>query len=331
VAGDEVILVNLQGSPSATANVGNWELLQIAGVEGAVVTFAAAKSRSYGDVGDESIGAGPTDQKVALVRVAEFGTLTVADGGTLTTGPWNGTTGGLLALRAAKLVVNGTITVAGLGYRSGQWSRDDDSCSENVDTESGESIGGPPVVSTAHQFGAPGGIGAESGVSFISNTPVNAGAGHSAAGGAGENGNGRTVGEPGAAYGAGDASRLTMGSGASGNLTCQNAFVGPALVPIGQQLAGGIVVLFADELDVGSGGRISADALPGGRDISASGGYVFVSGTTLGVGNNRVSASGGTAVPATAAISGMTVASSDGYVVLKGTVTGTTTPAATSQ
>lgn len=223
---------------------------------------------------------------MALVRVPQLGTLTVAAGGTVTTSAWNGLVGGVLPLRAAKLVVNGAITVSKLGYRNGRWSRDDATCDDNVATESGESIGGPPV------------------------------------------GNGRTVGDPGVAYGAADGSKLTLGSGASGNLTCENGFAGPALVEIVEPLAGGIVAIFADRLDVNAGGSIDASAAISGRDDSAAGGYVFISGTTLSVGTNLVTSIGGVG-NGSGVETGQTVKSGDGYVVLKGTtVTGTTMPAA---
>jgi hypothetical protein len=326
VGGDEILLVNMQGSPSATGNVGNWELLEVASVSGTAVTFASAKTRTYGATNDDAIGDGPTDQKVVLLRVPQFGELTVANGARVTTAAWNGATGGVLALRAAKLTVAGTLTTSGLGYRNGRWSRDTAACSESVTTESGESIGGPPVASTASQFGAPGGLGAGSGISFITIAPINAGAGHSTAGEPGLDGNWRTVGDPGIAYGAPDGSKLTLGSGASGNLTCENGFPGPALVDIDEPLAGGIVALFVHQLDVT--GHITASANQSSRDTSGSGGYVLIRGDTLNLGAGLVTASGGLGGDSTTA---STVASSDGYVVVGATtVTGTTNPAAHS-
>jgi hypothetical protein len=325
-AGDEALLVNLQGTSTSTSSVGNWELLSVASVSGTTVTFASAKTKTYGASGDTPIGTGATDQKVALVRVPQFGTLTVAAGGTLTTSAWNGTTGGVLALRAAKLTVAGTITAAALGYRGGQWSRDDASCDDSVQTETGESIGGPGIAQLTASNGGPGGIGPGGGISFISSAPQNAGAGHAGAGEAGSDGNGRTVGDPGGSYGANDASKLTMGSGSSGNLTCANGFPGPALVDVNERLAGGIIAIFASTLEVQAGGSITATAAPSSRNVSASGGYVFLMGTTLTLGDGLVTAAGGVAIAQDGAAP---VKSSDGYVVVKAaTVSGTTTPAA---
>ncbi len=340
VSGDEALLINLQGSSAGTANVGNWELLRVATVVGSTVTFTTNKTRSYGATAgsDTGIGTAATDQKVALYRVPQFGHLTIAggvtDGGagdaaaTLTASGWNGSIGGVIVLRAAKLTVDGTITAAGLGYRSGRWSQDDSDCDDNLLTESGESFTGPAVAQTANNGGAAGGLSALTNDSFNSNTPVNASAGHAAAGAAGLNPNGRTIGDAGVAYGSNDAGTLTMGSGSAGNLTCEvGGTAGGKLIPAFATTAGGIVVLLAGQLDVGSEGTITASAKTEGRDTSSSAGYVYVKGGTLNVGTNRVTAIGGTAIPGTGGSVGNK--SSDGYIVLTGsTKTGTTNPPA---
>jgi hypothetical protein len=330
-AGDEVLLINLQGAPGATANVGNWELLEVASASGTGVTFAASKTRSFGNAAgsDAGIGVGATDQKVALVRVAQFGALDVAAGATITTAPWNGLVGGVIAIRAASAQVDGTISAAGGGYREGLWSQDDASCTENVATEPGESIAGAlGTGSTTPNFGGPGGIAAASGISFIASAPLSSGASHATAGTMGGDANGRTVGAPGATYGAGDASKLTLGSGASGNLTCSNAASSPHLFLVDEKLAGGIVLVLAKQLTVGASGAISASANASSRDVTASGGYVFLEGGTLALGTNQVTARGGTTT-GQGVNSNMTVTGGDGYIVVQGTtVTGTTSPAA---
>lgn len=327
--GDEVLLVNQQGSTGAITNVGNWELLRIKSVQTTAIEFTTAKTKSYGSAagGDANIGTGATDQKVALVRVPRFGSLTIAASKTLTSAAWSGGSGGILALRAAKLTVDGTIR-AGAGYRAGRWSRDDGNCADSVQTESGESIQGPPVASTAAQAGASGGLGAGTN-SFNGNTPLSTGASHATVGEAGKNPNGRTMGAVGTTYGTADGTRLTMGSGASGNLTCEVGFAGPALVASAGALAGGIVLLLAEQLDVSTTGFVLASAIEGTRDVSASGGYVFVRGNVLNVGSDRVMALGGTGISVNGSFMGQTVKSGNGYVVLDGTTfTGTTKPVA---
>ncbi|WP_198104205.1 hypothetical protein, partial [Clostridioides difficile] len=88
--------------------------------------FTTAKTKSYGATAgsDTSIGTAAGQQKVALVRVPSFGALTIAGGVKVTTNAWAGALGGVLALRAATLTLDGTITTAGLGYRGGWWSAD---------------------------------------------------------------------------------------------------------------------------------------------------------------------------------------------------------------
>jgi hypothetical protein len=326
-SGDEVLLISLQGAPGAIINVGNWELLEINNVTGSVVTFKSTKTRSYGFAanGDAGIGVGPADQKVALVRVPNFGMLAVTSGVTVTTSGWNGLVGGVLAIHAATLNLNGALSAAGLGYRGGESSEDDQSCSDSVTTQPGESIAGPPIAgSTVNNVGAPGGIGGASGVVFAGNPPLNSGASHATVGGMGGNGNGRTIGGPGAVYGVADASQLTMGSGYSGNMSCRVGFPGPSLIPGVTPLAGGIVLLISNQLNVGSAGAITASANNASRDVSASGGYVFLRGSSLSLGNARVTAVGGVATGV-----GGTLAAGDGYIVVSGTtVTGTTRPTA---
>ncbi len=196
-------------------------------------------------------------------------------------------------------------------------------------TEAGVSIGGPGLASTLHNVGGPGGIGALDGVSFISNSPINPSAGHASPGEPGINGNGREVGEPGEAYGSGDGSQLTMGSGPSGNITCENNFVGPALVDI-QQPAGGIVLLLANTLSVSETGSISATPADTSRDISGSGGTVLIRGESLALGSERVTARGAIAHGTAGPTLGLSNQSSAGYVILdaSGSVSGTTDPEA---
>ena len=331
--GDEVLLVSMQGTPTANDNVGHFDLLKIANVSGSTVTFTTAKTQTYGasaEAGaDNGIGTGATDQKVALLRVPQLGELTVPGGVTVNAAAWDGLTGGIVALRAHKLVVDGTISAAGLGYRSGRWSRDDADCSDSVQTESGESFTGPAVAQTANNGGAAGGLGPASSVSYNANTPMCAGAGHATAGEAGKNPNGRTLGTAGAAYGTNDGTSLTMGSGNAGNLTCAMGFPGPALVATGPTTSGGVVMLLANDVEVGATGIISARGIDESRDTAASGGTIFIKGATVSLGTNRVSAIGATGTSTSGPFIGQTVKASDGYVIVSSAnATGTTTPAA---
>ncbi|MCP3883614.1 MAG: hypothetical protein GY701_35210, partial [Sulfitobacter sp.] len=83
----------------------------MASVVGTAVTFTTPKARFYGDASnsDSNIGTAGGDQKVILLRVPDFGDLTVPSGATLDVAPWDGLTGGVLMLRARNLTVEGTI------------------------------------------------------------------------------------------------------------------------------------------------------------------------------------------------------------------------------
>ncbi|HEY4107075.1 MAG TPA: hypothetical protein VGM44_24410 [Polyangiaceae bacterium] len=332
-AGDEFLLINLQGTDAANANVGNWELLRLGSAAGKALTFSTPITGFYGNSANNNnnLGLAATNQRVALIRVPRFGHLIVNAGVTVTANAWDGVLGGVLVLRAGKLDLGGTLSAAALGYRAARWSMDASTCSNNVPTEAGESIGGTGTASTLHNLGASGGLSALNNVSFNSDNVVLSTPGHAQAGVVGFNGKGRTIGEPGAAYGSADATQLTLGSGPGGALECTTAPTAPTpylYVGNGGQ-AGGIAFVLADDLKVAAGGAISASPPDAPRDITFSGGYVFVRGTTLALGANRVTALGSTGTVPLGPDVGMTNQASPGYVVLDAaTVTGTTNPSA---
>jgi hypothetical protein len=330
---DEVLLINLQGTPSEHNNVGRWELLRVSALTDADVTFTSAVARRYGTgVGNMGLGTTPTTQRVALVRVPRFGRLVVAEGVTVTANAWDGALGGVLALRAAQLDLAGSISAAALGYRGGRWSVDDITCSNSMQTEAGESIGGRGVAATLRNLGASGGIGAGS-TSFNSDNAVVATPGHSQAGEPGFNPKGRTIGEVGAAYGAPDATALTLGSGPGGALTCVADPPGatPYLNEQTTGRAGGIALLLADDLQIQPTGSISASPPDEQRDIAFAGGYVFLSGRSLSLGEGLVTALGSIGHRPLGPFAGQTNRASPGYVVLAATnVSGTTDPPALS-
>jgi hypothetical protein len=329
-AGDEVLLINLQGTTEAHVNTGNWELLKVESLVGTAVAFTSNKSRRYGSSAesDGGLGTGADTQRVALVRVPHFDSLTIQGEATLTAAPWSGTLGGVVALRADTLQVDGTISAAKLGYRGGRWSRDDQNCSDNIATEAGESISGLGSAVTAHNVGASGGIAALNGLTFNTDSPVCASAGHALAGEAGLNAKTRTLGEPGGVYGADDASKLTLGSGPGGNVTCDSdTGRDPYLADLDIR-AGGIVLLLVGKLDIGVAGAVTATPPDPSRDVAPSGGYVYVRGTTLSVGDKRITAQGAYGRSVNGPSAGQFNHAGPGYIVLEGAVTGTTDPVA---
>ncbi len=330
---DEVLLINLQGTPEASVNVGQWELLEVASVADHTVTFRAAKARSYGSVldSDSGIGTGASDQKVVLVRVPRYGALTIAADAVVTAEAWNGNSGGVLALRADSIQVDGTLSAARLGYRGGRWSQDGGDCTQNIPTEAGESISGPAVASATANSGGAGGTAAADGPGYNANSPISPSAGHATAGEPGQNANGRTLGEPGQAYGQPGAARLTMGSGAPGNLTCTNENSFPILsLPPSDHRAGGIVVVLANRVTVAESGAVSATPVDAVRDTASSGGYVYLRGATVDVGDERVTARGSKALSVNGPAVGMFNLGSVGYIAIgtSAPLVGQTSPAA---
>jgi|GEM_PF-1116189 len=164
---------------------------------------------------DDALGA--RDGRLAVVqRVPTYGEARVGPGAVLTVSPWNGETGGVLALRvngAFEVGEGGRVTVDGLGYRGGPTGD-----SFNVDGHQGESVtglgGGGDSVSVG--YNQDGGWW----------QPNGGGGGAHIAGGGGEHAGGATaadswddVGEParaGEPYGTPDLARLTLGSGGGG-------------------------------------------------------------------------------------------------------------------
>ena len=73
-AGDEVLLINLQGSDTAHAAVGTWELFTVDSVSGADVTLLGTVTGTYGESSNTDL----TDQTIVLQRVPNYTDVTVA-------------------------------------------------------------------------------------------------------------------------------------------------------------------------------------------------------------------------------------------------------------
>ncbi len=133
VAGDEVMIINLQGAtvvaasaPSYdTASVGNYEFKTVASVSASAITFTEPIEHRY-------VGLNAINQKVIIQRVPNYTSVTINSGGTLTATAYDGLatvpTGGagyrtgIVAFRAIGTVTvntGGTISVTSLGYRGG--------------------------------------------------------------------------------------------------------------------------------------------------------------------------------------------------------------------
>ncbi|MBI2356687.1 hypothetical protein HYV12_01360 [Candidatus Dojkabacteria bacterium] len=117
---DEVLLINLRGTGTQYANVGNYETLRISSISGTTVNFATSKTKYYGNgtSDDTNIGLGVGNQTVMLQRVPNYTDVTVEVGTIFSPDEWvqptgavnNGAgEGGVIFFRAT-----GTVSVAGI-------------------------------------------------------------------------------------------------------------------------------------------------------------------------------------------------------------------------
>jgi MYXO-CTERM domain-containing protein len=135
-AGDLLLVIQMQGATIDTSNpasptwgqvtslgdAGNFEFLEVASVAGNVITTTCGLKHSYSAAGG-----------VQVIRVPQFTSLTLPATSTITAPAWNGTTGGVVAIRVQNTAtLNGNINVTGLGFRPGV--ADNASAAANVDT-----------------------------------------------------------------------------------------------------------------------------------------------------------------------------------------------------
>ena len=154
--GDEILLINLQGTSTNYGNVGNYETMRIQSISGTTITFAGSKTKYYGDTTDSddtNIGTATTNQRVMLQRIPQYTNVTVQSGGTITASAWNGTKGGVLFFRSSGIVnvkSGGSISGNSLGYRGG-------SDNNPAPAYQGESYNATGSLSTSANLGGGGG------------------------------------------------------------------------------------------------------------------------------------------------------------------------------
>lgn len=128
-AGDVILIYQARGASINTANsvtygditaygnAGNYEFQSVASVSGNNIGLAARSDSSSCTAGTlrRSYGAG-----AQVIRVPQYTALTVNAAASISTLAWNGSVGGVVAIRVQNtLTITGTITVAGLGFRGG--------------------------------------------------------------------------------------------------------------------------------------------------------------------------------------------------------------------
>jgi hypothetical protein len=297
--GDELLLINLQGSSASTANVGRHESVYVASVDGEVVHFAAPKQGFYGESADDDsqIGLARDQQRVMLQRVPHYTSVLVPAGQVLTAGAWDGERGGVLAFRVQeRLIAAGSIDMVARGFVGGAATD-----ATATTGEAGESLSGlGPRARDPNGGGGGGGAGDTLCDTF----------GFSGAGGGhaedGEDGASWCSGYAGTRY-EGLLPRMGSGGGSGGtdNTLSNNPWGGTGGV------GGGVILLSARELYVY--GAIDASGGPGEGDTAAcpdresptscwdysgpggggAGGYVGLEGVTIDLGTNYVRAVGG--------------------------------------
>ncbi len=160
--GDQILLINQQGTETSSVNTGNYEILNVASVVDDTITFNNEKTKFYGDgaTDDTNIGTGSTNQKVMIQRVPQYSNVTIDPGVTLTAGAWDGTKGGILYFKANGTVTNnGTIDMNAKGFRGGVAAVSGPEASTGFTTNGGGGGGGG---GGGHDSGvAPGGSGAD--------------------------------------------------------------------------------------------------------------------------------------------------------------------------
>ena len=119
--GDQVIVMQMQDS-TTPANAGLHEYATVIGIAGNVITLNRALTNGYA----QQVNTTPTVRTFQVIYVPQCSTATIAAASTVSADRWdiNATTGagtgGVVGIDVAgSLAINGTITVAGAGFRGG--------------------------------------------------------------------------------------------------------------------------------------------------------------------------------------------------------------------
>ncbi len=200
-AGDLVMIYQAQGAAfSSTADdatygqftyeqAGSYEFAVVTAVTGNDITVASTSTPPYSCSGITNTY-DTVNGNVQVIRVPQYNNLTIQNGAIVTGQPWDGQTGGIVAIHvSSNLVVDGTIDVSGLGFRGGEpypnfhlggWNISDYLAQDFPNGgEKGESILGDQVVYI------------NEGGRYSRGAPANGGGGgnaHNAGGGGGANG-----------------------------------------------------------------------------------------------------------------------------------------------
>ena len=326
--GDEVLIINLQGTSSSYTNTGNWETLYVQDVSSSTVTFSQPKTKYYGAnaTDDTGLGTSTSTQRVMLQRVPHYNDVTVNSSVGFYATAWNGTKGGVIFFRAnGAVTINGSISSGWRGYRGGtggpggQYGYQGESLYySNAQTltavVSGGGAGQNGNTSTYEGGGGGGGSYGTAGSNGIRYS------------GGGYGGYGATT-LPGSA----DLTKLFMGGGGGGGGGDRPGF--SAVGGAGGD-GGGITIIAADTITIGGSGAIKANGEPGsarsasyaGGGGGGAGGSVLIQGKTLSLGSSLVQATAGTGGTGTNGSNGGAAGVGRIAVYYADSVTGSSTP-----
>ena len=285
--GDLVLLADLQGK---SQYVGNWEVLKVASISGASVTFTTKPTRTYGPVSSDLL---------VVQRIAQYKSLSITKGA-YTASPWDGLAAGatkgrhtgIVAIKvqgALTLGQLGAITAHKIGYRGGSKGLGPEGSGGRVASGGatggtgqwtlGGTGGGTPGVAqggnganTCSNKGGPGGLGGGGGGGKLTrcaggNPPKGGGAG---GGGASHDGlkNASTASLDKLLLGGGASAGAGGGaSGANHNASVKTAPGGAPDVGGAGESGGGIALIWAAKVDMqtSSGGRVLVQGGSGGK------------------------------------------------------------------
>ena len=275
-AGDDILLINMQGSSGDTADVGNYEILEVSTVGGSTINVTSTIQNSYD-------GTTFANQVVRVQRIPLWTSVTINSGGSLTADAWNGSSGGIIVFKASgSVAVNGTgsIDAIGIGYQGGAGGATDGGANgESYDGQNGK--GGADTLA--------GTLGGGSGQNHSAqdNTTGTRGGG----GGGGETG---SIGEGGAGGAGGGYGGGGGGGGGGSDSSTYISGAGGAGGTTGDSAGGG--GHGEDSGTSGDGGAAGSPGNDGGVSVAVGGGLAG-SGTTTGQGghseNNGDSPGGG--------------------------------------
>ncbi|BFT95226.1 hypothetical protein MNSC_12340 [Minisyncoccus archaeophilus] len=313
--GDEVLIINLQGTSSNNANVGKYETARITAITPnspsgkTTLTFKSSLINGYDG----------TTQKIMVQRIPNWTNVTVGANATITANAFNGNIGGVVAFRSSgTLTISGIVNMDSKGFR-GATVNGRGACGypwPTVAGDRGESYAGNNTVVATSRCASvlgnrvaltPSAGGGGGGAGSTSSGRGGGGGGAGSYGSAGTAGATSSYSEPGGAagatYGTANLSKIYLGSGAGES----GSTVNTGNTPGGN--GGGIIMVYGNTINStgtitargangSAGGTTGSDDCWGGGGGGA-GGSVMIYGKALSVGTKNYAGGGSGGVGST--------------------------------